>query len=249
MQRNIVNFPAITQHCGDCVWSECCANPLSTFVTNRECRRSSPYRRNEPLFRQGDTAENVYFLRSGSAKTIVGIARGYEQIIGFHFPGELIGIDSVANGYYQNTTITLESSGVCRIATDQLTNTRGDTETLAKQVLGAAAEQIVEHQSHVSLLGQKSVHARFATFLLYLADKYRVNLDAQEEFTMSMSRQDIANYLAMAVETLSRVVGDFQRAGLIEIDRRRVCLINTLELKSLAGDNPEHGVPSSGTNR
>lgn len=236
MRDNIVDFPAITQFCGDCGWADCCVNraPNRARPPESSAGRSSPYRRNSHLFRQGDVLENLFFLRSGSVKTVVSTKGGCEQIVTFHFPGDLIGFDSIASGSHQSTTVTLETSGVCRIPVAKLKAMSGTDTNLWDEVMRAAAGQIAEKQNYALLLGQKSVHARFATFLVYLSAKYGSHGCSDAEFNLSMSRQDIANYLSMAVETLSRLIGDFQRKDLIEVERRFVRIKDVDKLKALA---------------
>jgi len=243
MQNNIIDFPSITQFCGDCGWADCCINRGLNRKRQPDTGggRSSPYRRNSHLFRQGDDLDSLYFLRSGSAKTVVSTPGGTEQIVTFHFPGDLIGFDSIASGEHQSTTVTLETSGVCRINLAKLKKLSVENSALWEEVMRTAAMAIAEKQNYALLLGQKSVHARFATFLAYLSGKYGSRGCSDAEFNLSMSRQDIANYLAMAVETLSRLIGDFQRKGLIEVERRFVRIKDVQKLKAVAQENVDVG--------
>jgi CRP/FNR family transcriptional regulator, anaerobic regulatory protein len=172
---------------------------------------------------------------------VVSTGGGCEQIVTFHFPGDLIGFDSIAGGRHQSTTITLETSGVCRITLAKLKNLAANDTDLWDGVMRTVATQITEKQNYALLLGQKSVHARFATFLVYLSNQYGSRGCSDAEFNLSMSRQDIANYLAMAVETLSRLIGDFQRKDLIEVERRFVRIKDVQKLKAMAQENVDLG--------
>jgi CRP/FNR family transcriptional regulator len=239
MLHNILDFPAITQFCGDCGWSGCCVN-----LRMKRCKqpdpktgRSLPYRRDTHLFRQGDELDSLYFLRSGSMKTVVSTKGGSEHIVTFHFPGDLIGFDSIASGRHQSTAVTLETSGVCRIPLVKLMSASTNNSKLWEAMIRTAGAQIAEKQNYALLLGRKSVHARFATFLVYLSCKYSSRGCSDAEFNLSMSRQDIASYLAMAVETLSRLIGDFQRNGLISVERRFVRIKDVPKLREMAQEN------------
>ncbi len=244
MVNNIIDFPAITQFCGDCGWADCCVN----LRINRhkqpdpKAGRSSPCRRNTYLFRQGDELDSLYFLRSGSMKTVVSTKGGSEQIVTFHFPGDLIGFDSIASGCHQSTAVTLETSGVCRIPLTKLKSASTNNSKLWAVMIDTAGAQIAEKQNYALLLGQKSVHARFAMFLIYLSGKYGSRGCSDAEFSFSMSRQDIANYLAMAVETLSRLIGGFQRNGLISVERRFVRIKDVPKLRAMAQENIDLGL-------
>ncbi len=241
MRDNIIDFPAVTRSCGDCEWSDCCVNCGlgSAKHTASDAGRSVAHRSGSPLFRQGDPLDCLYFLRSGSAKTIISTRAGAEQIVTFHFPGDVIGFDGITSGRHQSSTIMLESSGVCCIPLAKLKSVSINNTNLWDEVIRTVAVEIAEKQNYGLLLGQKSVHARFATFLCYLSGKYASRGCSGREFNLSMSRQDIANYLSMAVETLSRLIGDFQHKGVIEVDRRFVRITDVGALKEMAQEDHE----------
>ncbi len=241
MRDNIIDFPAVTQSCGDCDWADCCVNNGLRASKHGvpDAGRTAAIRANSALFRQGDPLDSLYFMRTGSAKTVVSTRDGSEQIVTFHFPGDLIGFDGITSGRHQSTTITLETSGVCRIPLAKLKSESINNANLWDEVIRTVAAEISEKQNYGLLLGQKSVHARFATFLCYLSGKYVSRGCSGSEFNLSMSRQDIANYLSMAVETLSRLIGDFQHKGVIEVERRFVRLVDVRKLKEIAREDVE----------
>ena len=236
MRSNIIDFPAVTQSCGDCDWGDCCVSRgiLSRKQADTDSNRTVAYRRDDNLYLQGDAVDSLFFLRSGSAKSVISTRNGVDHIVGFHFPGDLLGFDSIISGRHQSTVVTLETSGVCRIPLSKLKNESLSNSTLWDDVLRTIAAEVAEKQNYGLLLGQKSVHARFATFLCYLASKYASRGFSGAEFNLSMSRQDIASYLSMAVETLSRLIGDFQLKGVIEVNRRFVRITDVGKLKEMA---------------
>ncbi|MGR9090504.1 MAG: helix-turn-helix domain-containing protein [Gammaproteobacteria bacterium] len=241
MRADIIDFPAVTQSCGDCDWADCCVNrgAHADSIAGASSNRTAACRRNVPLFRQGEMLDSLYFLRSGSAKTLISTREGYEQIVTFHFPGDVIGFDGVTSGRHQSTTVTLETSGICRIPLAKLKAESINNSGLWDEVIRTVAAEIAEKQNYAVLLGQKSVHARFANFLCYLSGKFASRGCSDAEFNLSMSRQDIANYLSMAVETLSRLVSDFQRKELITVERRFVRINDVKKLKQLAHESAD----------
>lgn len=243
MRDNVIKFPIVTQSCGDCDWADCCVNRASHCARSAESEsgRTVAYRRNATLYRQGDTLDSLYFLRSGSAKTVVSARDGFEQIVTFHFPGDVLGFDGITSGRHQSTAVTLETAGVCRIPLSKLKSESINNSELWDEVIRTVAAEIAEKQNYSILLGQKSVHARFAIFLCYLSGKFASRGCAEDEFNLSMSRQDIANYLSMAVETLSRLVAEFQRRNLIEVERRFVRIKDVRALKAVAFESPDAG--------
>ncbi len=244
MTTNIIDFPAVTQSCGDCDWSDCCVNRSvnAAKASAHDHGRTLAYRRNTSLFRQGDSLDSLYFLRSGSAKSIVTAPEGAEQIVSFHFPGDLLGFDGVTSGRHQSSVVALETSGVCRIPLTKLKSESISNTALWDDVIRTVAAALSERQNYGLLLAQKSVSARFASFLCYLSGKFASRGCSGAEFNLSMSRQDIANHLSMAVETLSRLIGDFQRRELIEVDRRFVRITDVRRLRSVAQETSDRGV-------
>ena len=244
MGTNIIDFPSVTQACGDCDWADCCVNRGLHPRTPEQCQsnKTIAYRKNEHLFRQGDALDSLFFLRSGSAKSVVCTVGGAERIVGFHFPGDLIGFDGITYERHQSTTTALETAGVCRIPLSRLKSESISSAEFWDEVFRTIGTNITEKQNYALLLGKKSVHARFAAFLCYLSGKYASRGCSGAEFNLSMSRQDIANHLNMAVETLSRLISEFQLKGLIEVERRFVRIIDVRSLKEISRDESCHAV-------
>lgn len=242
MEMDVIEFPSITQSCGDCEWSDCCVNRALNRAESQKshANRTIAYRKNNHLFRQGDGLDSLYFLRSGSAKSIVCTTEGIERIVGFHFAGDIVGFDGIMSKRHQSTTVALETAGVCRIPFARLKNESIGNADFWDEVLSSIGAAVAEKQNYALLLGQKSVHARFAAFLCQLSSKYASRGCSGEEFNLSMSRQDIANYLSMAVETLSRLISEFQQRGLIKVERRFVRIIDVPSLRTISHSDSHH---------
>lgn len=239
MDGNVIDFPKVAASCGDCTWARVCigndqARANSDAISQR-C--PAPLKRQMHVFRQGDTLDHLYVLRSGSAKSYFDNADGLEQIVAFHYPGDLLGFDAVAAGHHQTSTVALETAALCRIPFAQLEGVAMRTPRLWSDVLRAAARQMIEKNNHALLLGQKSAQARFASLILYLSNRFAARGCSRHEFNLSMSRQDIANYLSLAVETVSRLFGDFQANGIVAVDRRYVRIVDLERLRLMAGDS------------
>jgi CRP/FNR family transcriptional regulator len=244
MDTNIVDFPPVTQSCREYDWSDCfVSHGLDRDkTTESQSNKTIPYRKYEHFFRQGDTVDSVCFLRSGSAKSIVSTIGGAERIVGFHFPGDLLGLDGVMSARHQSTTVALETTGVCRIPLTRLKVESVNNADIWNEVLRLICDEIANKQDYALLLAQKSVRARFATFLCYLSSKFASRGYSTAEFNLSMSRRDIANYLTMAGETLSRLVGEFQQRGLIEVKGRFVRIIDVRSLNEISYDDSLYAV-------
>jgi len=239
MLDNVIDFPKLAVSCGECPWAKGCVAaglPRAPGTDPNGQRCSAPIKRNQHAFRQGDPLEYLYVLRSGSAKTYFDNTDGLEQIVAFHYPGDLLGFDAVATGSHQTSVIALETAALCRIPFNSIESIAARTPKLWAEVMRAAARQMMEKNNHALLLGQKSAQARFASLLLYLSNRFAARGCSRSEFNLSMPRQDIANYLSLAVETVSRLFGDLQASGVIEVERRYVRILSFERLRALAGD-------------
>jgi len=242
MATNIIDFPKVALACGECRWNRSCVASACS-ATNAEAnglRCSAPLKRNSHVFRQGQALDYLYVLRSGSAKSYFDNADGLEQIVAFHFPGDLLGFDAVATGQHQTTTAVLETAALCRIPFHSVDNVAARAPKLWAEVMRAAAHQITEKNHHALLLGQKSALARFASLLVYLSNRFAARGCSRLEFNLSMPRQDIANYLSLVVETVSRLFTELHERRVIAVERRNVRILSLEQLRALAADGAGH---------
>ncbi len=243
MRGKVINFPQASTTCERCPWARSCiVHGVGEVVEESQAQRcSTPLKRNQHMFRQGDRIEYLYVLRSGSAKSYFDSSDGLEQIVSFHFPGDLLGFDALDSGRHQTSVVALETAALCRIPFNVDDDGLARTPRLWREVMRAAARQMNDKNAHALLLGQKSAAARFASLLLDLSERFAARGCARNEFNLSMPRQDIANYLSLAVETVSRLFGELQSTGAIAVDRRHVRILSFDALRATAGDAPQAG--------
>ncbi|HID82032.1 MAG TPA: fumarate/nitrate reduction transcriptional regulator Fnr [Chromatiales bacterium] len=238
-QTNIINLRAIRVACQECSLNTLCLplgmdqaelNRLDDII-----ERKSPVNRGDHLFQIGDDFHAVYAVRSGSLKSYATTENGHEQIIGFHFPGELIGLDAIAEGVHPLATRALETTSVCAIPYDQLDSLSGELPGLRSQLLRLMSREISHDEQNMIILGQKSADERLATFLIGLSNRFALRGFSSTEFNLSMSRGDIGNYLGLALETVSRLFTRFQQDGLIRVERKFIEILEYDQLYALAG--------------
>ena len=143
MRSNVFDFPKLAVSCGECQWSRSCvAHGFAVAGAVEEgpgLRCSAPLKRNTHVFQQGEPLEFLYILRSGSAKSYFDNADGLEQIVSFHYPGDLLGFDAVANGHHQTAVIALETASLCRIPFSSIESVAARTPKLWAEVMRSAA--------------------------------------------------------------------------------------------------------------
>lgn len=202
--------------------------------------RRRPAKRGVHLFHQGERFRSLYAVRSGSVKTFTTLNNGMEQITGFHLPGELVGLDAVNSEQHTCGAKTLESTSFCEIPFEQLETLSGELPSLRRQLLRLMGKELVQEQELLTLIGKKSAEERLATFLVDISARFHDRGFSPTEFRLSMSRNDIGNYLGLAVETVSRLFTRFQDQGLLHANGKLVQLRDIRALRQLAGSPAAH---------
>jgi CRP/FNR family transcriptional regulator len=200
-------------------------------------KRSRPLHRGDHLFRGGDAFRCLFAVKTGSIKSYVASEDGTEQVLGFHLPGELIGLSAIQSGFHCNSAKVLETTAVCEIPFDRLEELTASIPGLQRQMYRIMSKEIVNDTDMLLLLGKKSADERLAAFLLSLSERFHKRGFSATEFNLSMSRHDIGSYLGLAVETVSRLFTRFQEDGLVRVERRHIELLDLERLHAIL----EHG--------
>ncbi|HSX88180.1 MAG TPA: fumarate/nitrate reduction transcriptional regulator Fnr, partial [Pseudomonas sp.] len=202
-------------------------------------KRGRPLKKGEYLLRQGDTFASVFAVRSGALKTFSLSDTGEEQITGFHLPSELVGLSGMDSEAYPVSAIALETTSVCEIPFDRLDDLSVQLPQLRRQLMRIMSREIRDDQQMMMLLSKKTADERIATFLVNLSARFRARGFSANQFRLAMSRNEIGNYLGLAVETVSRVFTRFQQNKLLEAEGKEVHILDPIELCALAGGNIE----------
>ena len=235
----VVSLSQIKLACKNCSLHQLCL-PIGIGDEDMErleeiITRRRPVTRGEHLFNQGDRFRSVYAIRSGSVKTYTISDDGSEQITGFHLPGELVGLDAIINDQHPCGAKALETTSYCEIPFGELEDLAGELASLRHQLLRIMGKEILAEQDLLLLLGKKTAEARLATFLLSLSTRFKERGFSATEFRLTMSRNDIGNYLGLAVETVSRLFTRFQDQKLVNADGKLVELRDLPALRRMAG--------------
>lgn len=188
----------------------------------------------ELLFWQGQTCKSLYAVKSGSFRCFIADADGSEQNIGFYLPGEFMGLDAFQHGRFTCSTVSLETSTVCELPLAHLYDLCLRTPSLQRQLMWIVGKAIAADHDKI-LLAHRPAKQRMASFLMILSQRYAVLGYSRTHFNLSMSRYDIANFLGMTIETVSRQLGLLGRLGIITVKQRRV-RINDLQALRLIAD-------------
>lgn len=223
--------------CGQCSLAELCLpgglNQTEIEQLNRIIRRRRPVPRGDHVFQVGDPSQSLYAVHSGCVKTCIPTSDGHEQILGFNLPGELVGLDALENENHICGAVALETVHVCELPLAQLKDMCHCLPGLPHRLLRLIGREVTAKHAMLLLLGKRSAEERLATFLLNLASRFRQRGFSEKEFGLSMPRDDIANYLGLARETVSRLFTRFQIDGLLSVQRRYIHIHDMDRLQTL----------------
>ena len=233
-----MDLSALKVSCRDCSLAELCL-PMGLSAgeieqLDRIIRRRRPLRRGEHLFEVGDEFHALCAVRSGTIKTHISSGDGGEQVLGFHLPGELVGLDALDDGRHSCVAVALEATTLCELPFQRLTDLCQALPGLNQQLHRLIGREIAQDHGMLLLLGKKSAEERLASFLVSLSNRFRHRGFSAREFHLSMSRHDIGNYLGLAVETVSRLFSSFRGAGLLSVQRRFVRIEDLDRLRAMA---------------
>ncbi len=246
-QAKVVDLASVQAACNGCSMRQLClpmgVDQVDLHRLDEIIRRSRPMQRGKHVFRLGDQFHAIYAIRSGSVKTYTMTDAGSEQITGFHLPGELIGLDAIATGAHPCGAKALETATVCELPFLQLEELAVQVPSLQHQLLRLMSKEILSDGELLTLLGKKSAEERLAALIFSLSMRFKERGFSPNEFRLSMSRNDIADYLGLAVETVSRLFTRFQQQGLIDVQNKQVTIRDHDRLKELAGSSAEDRAP------
>ena len=237
--EKVVSLRDIKVACQACSLNEICL-PVGMEASDLDqldaiIERKQPISRGEHLFQTGDNFRCLYAVRSGSLKTYTTSEDGAEQVMGFHLPGELVGLDAIANNQHPLSAKALETSSLCEVPFKDLELLSQQLPSLQHQMLRVMSQEIRDDEQNMVILGQKSAEERLAAFLISLSNRLQRRGFSANQFNLSMSRGDIGNYLGLALETVSRLFSRFQNEGLLRVDRKHIELLNRDKLRIYSG--------------
>jgi len=227
--------------CSACAFSDACLSVGygKPELSQLHClvEHVGPVRAGAYAFRMGDPFRAIYAVRSGMVKTCVIDADGREQVLGFHLPGEVVGLNGIYPDRLPCDAVALESTQFCRFSFPAMSALASRLPALQQHLFRLLSKEL---GAKAQLAADLSADERVAAFLLDLGDRYAARGFSGSHFRLSMPRGDIANYLRLAPETVSRVLGRLRGLGAIDIDGRMVALLDRATLRALARGTAFH---------
>lgn len=229
------------QQCGireHCLPSGLDRSDLEQFDAIVECKR--PLSPDELLFRDGDPFQALYTVRTGLVKTSLLEKNGDEHIVRFHFPGDIIGLDALATGVHACSAQALTATSLCRIPYGRLDELAGRIPGLQQALLRLLGREIRHDEQERRGQAQAGAAPRLAAFLVDVSGRLSPIGGSTREFGLPISNQDLARFLGLAPETVSRLFRRFREQGLVSARSRRVRIHDLEGLRVLAQGNGGH---------
>ena len=230
-------------HCQDCSISQLCIpftlNEHELNQLDNIIERKKPIQKSQVIFKAGDELKSLYAIRSGTIKSYTISETGEEQITSFHLPGDLVGFDAINNMRHPSFAQALETAMVCEIPFDILDDLSGKMPKLRQQIMRLMSNEIRSDQEMILLLSKMNAEERLAAFIVNLSNRYSARGFSAREFRLTMTRGDIGNYLGLTVETISRLLGRFQKSGVLSVQGKYVTINDLATLHNMSGSvNP-----------
>lgn len=238
-QSKLKNDKTNYVECDDCSMNPVC-QPVATAkhsinLSDSFLNKRLTTKTGKILFQQSTPLTDIYAVSSGTFKLCQQTDNNEYNIIGLRFPGELIGEDALYLKTYNYTAIAIGDSSVCKVCVEQMTSCGKLVPEIQKNLIELLSRQsYVRQRNFQAYIGKKSADSLLAAFLLNIIERNTAYTGSDNSIDLPISRNDVANFLGLRRETLSRVFSKFQKEELIQIDGKKITLLAHNKLISLA---------------
>lgn len=221
--------------CTTCAFAQACQSQGYDKAALRKLHvlveHIGPIKQGDYIFREGEDFNAIAAVREGSVKTNIFDAENNEKVLGFFLPGEVIGLNAIHDSKYPCNAVALDTVMLCRFSFPKMALLASQMPGLQTQLFRLLSQDIGKA---ALLTGDYLADQRTAAFLVTLFRRHAQSGLSSTSFCLAMSRTDIANYLRLAPETLSRVFKRFQSEKLIRVSRREIEICDLSALEQLA---------------
>ncbi|MFY0610582.1 MAG: helix-turn-helix domain-containing protein [Hyphomicrobiaceae bacterium] len=191
---------------------------------NIDATRTRIIERKENVFTEGDDVTHIYRVEAVHVCIYRMLADGRRQIVGFAFPGDFIGLGAV--GHHTTNAEATERTRLQSLPVSDLHRVVRDSPQLGLDLYAALSEELASTRELLISIGQKTAQERVAGFLLLLSKRNVRRGEDPDTIVLPMTRTDIADYLGLTIETVSRTMTKLRMNGLIDIEQ---CIIVTIQ--------------------
>lgn len=207
---------------------------ISYLLEKLKAAPTRKLKKREYLIQSDEAFEHIYIVLSGSFKSSLFTPDGRDQIIAFSMPGDLLGVDGIYQNRHLWNVSALENSEVLVIPYLEFQLLAAKDLELQSSFNRILSHEIIKKNQIQMYLNTMTAEEKLATFTLNMSYKYHLRGLPSQEFQLKMSRSDIANYLGLKLETVSRTLKKLKISKILEIELKRVKICNLDKLIELA---------------
>lgn len=202
---------------------------LHELSKDRKCKN---YKKKEIIFFEGDYPNYLYFIHRGKVKTFKTNEEGKDYITGLHKEGDFFGyVPLLENSNHMESAMTMEDSEICLVPKNDFASLVYKNKEVSRKFIQILSQNVRETEDRLVRLAYNSVRKRVAESLLLLQDRYQN--DNASQFKMSIPREDLANIVGTAKETVIRTLSDFKEEGLVQIKGSQIMIVDPEKLKKI----------------
>jgi CRP-like cAMP-binding protein len=196
----------------------------------------SSFKKGQTLFNDGNFPQGTYYVNKGVLKLVRTNNEGKEQILRFAKAGDFIGYRAlIAEEPFVATAICIEETIACFIPRNEFMKVLDENHSMTKEVMKSLSHDLGVVEERIQSLAQKSVRERLAETLLYLHQTFNANGNSEDGVIhITLPREDIANIVGTATETIIRLLSEFKHDKYIELDGKKIRIINKLKLEKIS---------------
>ncbi|WP_395944737.1 cyclic nucleotide-binding domain-containing protein [Brevundimonas sp.] len=202
-------------HCGARAFSVCNSLDEGDLAGLDAIAERVALKSGEALIREGDPATHLFNITSGSVRIYKLLPDGRRQITGFLFAGDFVGLATGQDYAFSGEAI--EDATLCRFRKSDYRALIRERPSLEEALLDRATHELAAAQNQMLLLGRKTAQERIASFLLDLPTRDPLRPSAEDQVRLPMTRSEIADYLGLTIETVSRVLTKLKTTGVIRL--------------------------------
>jgi len=232
MKQQMISIPLCERcaHENDSIFRHLSREEIDLLNFEKDFRH---YRRGDILYNEGGRISGFYCIHSGIIKVFKTGLDGKEQIIRFAKRGEIIAYRSVLSNELACTSAkVIEDCQVCFIPSEMLISFVRSNPAFAHEMLKLACHELGEANSFITDIAQKTVRERLAEILLLLVKDF--GLDAQNYLQISLTREELANIVGTATESVIRLLSEFKSDRLVELNGRRIMILDSKGLEKIS---------------
>ena len=220
------------EHCIVREFSSLKALNKEELVKMAECKTSVTIKKGGLIFEEGDTINGIYCVKDGICKLTKLSPNGKDHILKLVKKGELLGQRSlISNEPVNLSAMALEDMEVCFIPKNEIMNFFDSNNQFSMNVMKTICGDLKEADDIMVNLAQKSVKKRLSITLLYLEDTFGKNEDSS--LKIQLSRDELASMIGTATESCIRLLSDFNKLGLIELNGKKISILDRIKLKRM----------------